>query len=333
MHSIIRTKKHNSVGGLKSRQTHTYRTRDTPNADPKKAGLNRLLFGHTEYAQTAQKILDEYAKKHKIRENAVVAIEYLLSASPEFFEHGATYENSEKLREWCTAQIDFLKEKHGERNILCMYLHMDEKTPHIEAYVVPFDHRGKLNCRSFLGGSKKMTELQTDYAKAMGKFGLTRGVQGSPATHTTVKQFYALIEGRNRISNASVEKAVTLEKPKVTDMLSIDKYVEEQQKKITRNVIDLFKGIVHESKLLPIAKKIVRDHERNEKEMERREFQHEKELKSLKKQLDTQARVVEIAEELKEENTELKTMLAKALRQIQQLQQKLNLTKKNDLTR
>ena len=54
IHSIIRTKKHNSVGGLKSRQTHTYRTRDTPNADPKKAGLNRLLFGHTEYAQIAR---------------------------------------------------------------------------------------------------------------------------------------------------------------------------------------------------------------------------------------------------------------------------------------
>lgn len=336
MHSIIRTKKHNSVGGLKSRQTHTYRTRDTPNADPKKAGLNRLLFGHTEYAQIAQKILDEYAQKHKIRENAVVAIEYLLSASPEFFEHGATYENSEKLRDWCTAQIDFLKEKHGERNILCMYLHMDEKTPHIEAYVVPIDHRGKLNCRGFLGGSKKMTELQTDYANAMGKFGLTRGVQGSPATHTTVKQFYALIEGRNRISNASVEKAVTLEKPKVTEMLSIDKFMEDQQKKVRKNVIDLFKGIVHESKLIPLAKKIIKNYEKEQKDMEREKFQHEKELKSLKKQLDAQARAIEIAEELREENTRLKDMLEKAVKMIQQLEQKINPPKppkKNELTR
>jgi hypothetical protein len=138
-----------------------------------------------------------------------------------------------------------------------MYLHLDEKTPHIEAYVMPFDQRGKLNCRSFLGGSKKLTELQTEYAKKMEVFGLTRGVKGSPAKHTTVKQFYSLIEGRSRISNAAVEQAITLDKPRVTDMLSIDNFIEEQQKKILRNVIDLFKGIVHESKLLPLAKKII----------------------------------------------------------------------------
>lgn len=333
MHSIIRTKKHNSVGGLKSRQQHTYRTRETPNADPRKTGLNRLLFGHTEYAQTAQKMLDDYAQKHKIRENAVVAIEYLLTASPEFFEHGATYQNSEKLRGWCDAQIEFLKAKHGENNILCMYLHMDEKTPHIEAYVMPFDQRGKLNCRSFLGGSKKLTELQTEYAKAMEKFGLTRGVRGSPATHTTVKQFYSLIEGRSRISNASVEEAVTLEKPKVTDLLSIDNYLQDQQKKIMKNVINLFKGIVHESKLLPIAKKIVRDHERERKEMERQKIQNEKEFKLLKKQVEGQARLIALVESLQHENAELKTTLANALRQVQQLQQKLGLTKKTELTR
>lgn len=333
MHSIIRAKKHKSIGSLKSRESHTYRTRETPNADPTKADRNRLLFGHTAYAQTAQKMLDEYSKDNHIRKDAVIAIEYLLSASPEFFDVGARYENNDKLKSWCDAQVDFLKAKHGEQNILCMYLHLDEKTPHIEAFVIPIDAKKKLNCKSFLGGPKKLTELQTDYANAMQKLGLTRGIQGSPATHTTVKQFYTLIEGRNQISNASVEKAVTLEKPKVTDIISIDKYVEEQQKKIIKNVIALFKGIVHEHKLMPIAKKIIRDHERTEKEMEKREFQHEKELKSLKKQLDTQARVVEIAEELKEENTELKTMLAKALKQIQQLQQKLNLTKKNELTR
>lgn len=336
MHSIIRAKKHKSVGSLKSRQQHTYRTRETPNADPRKAGQNRLLFGHMEYAQTAQKILDEYAQDHKIRKNAVVAIEYLLTASPEFFEHGATYQNSEKLRDWCSAQIDFLKEKHGERNILCMYLHMDEKTPHVEAYVMPFDQKGKLNSSEFLDGPKKLSELQTNYAKSMAKFGLTRGVQGSPATHTTVKQFYTLIKGRNRISNASVENAVTLEKPKVTDILSLDKFVEDQQEKVRKNVIDLFKGIVHESKLIPLAKKIIKNYEKEQKDMEREKFQYEKELKSLKKQLDAQARAIEIAEELREENTRLKDMLEKAVKIIQQLEQKINPpkpSKKNELTR
>jgi hypothetical protein len=333
MHSIIRAKKHNSVGSLKSRQNHTYRTRETPNADPRKAGLNRLLFGHTEYAQSAQNRLDEYAEKHNVRSNAVIAIEYLLSASPEFFEHGSNYENSEKLREWCDAQIDFLKKKHGDRNILCAYLHLDEKTPHIEAYVMPFDHRGKLNCRSFLGGSKKLTELQTEYANAMQKFGLSRGVAGSPAKHTTVKQFYAMIQDRPRVSNSAVDVAVTLEKPKVTDWIDLDKYVAEQQKKIQSNVRRLFKGMVEEHKLLPMAKKIVREHEREKKVLEKKELQTEKELRALKKQVEGQAKLIAMVETLQTENGELKNLLNRAMKQIQQLQQKLGLSKKSEINR
>ena len=331
MHSIIRTKKHNSTGSLKSRQQHTFRTRETPNADTRKADQNRLLFGHMEYAQTAQNRLDEYAKEHTVRKNAVVAIEYLLTASPEFFDHGATYKNNQKLREWCNEQIEFLKKKHGEHNILCAYLHMDEKTPHIEAYVMPFDHRGKLNCRSFLGGPKKLTELQTEYAKAMAKFGLSRGASGSPATHTTVKQFYAAITNRPRISNAAVDLAVTLEKPKVTDFLSPEKYIDEQQRIIRSHVIKLFKGIVEENKLLPIARKVVKEHEREKQMIEKKGLETEKELKLLKIQMTAQVRAIEIAEELKTENNELKKALNRAIVQIQKLHQKLGLTKKNEL--
>lgn len=331
MHSIIRTKKHNTTGSLKSRQQHTFRTRETPNADPNKIEQNRLLFGSVEYAQTAQNRLDEYAKEHTIRKNAVVAIEYLLTASPEFFNSGATYKNNQKLREWCNEQIEFLKKKHGEHNILCAYLHMDEKTPHVEAYVMPFDHRGKLNCRSFLGGPKKLTELQTEYATAMSKFGLARGLKGSPATHKTVKQFYAAITNRPSISNANLDLAVTLEKPKVTDLLSIDKYIDEQKRIIRSNVIKLFKGIVEENKLLPIARKVVKEHEREKQMIEKKGLETEKELKLLKKQMTAQVRAIEIAEELKTENNELKKALNRAIVQIQKLHQKLGLTKKNEL--
>jgi hypothetical protein len=69
------------------------------------------------------------------------------------------------------------------------------------------------------------------------------------------------------------------------------------------------------------------------KEMEKKEFQHEKELKSLKKQLNAQARIMEIAEELREENSELKSLLAKALKEIQQLHHKLYPNRTNELNR
>lgn len=94
-------------------------------------------------------------QNEKIRSDAVVAIEYLLTASPEFFETGPKYERDKRLKSWCDSQLEFLKKKHGADNIMCAYLHLDEKTPHIEAYILPLDPTGKLNCKHYLGGSKK----------------------------------------------------------------------------------------------------------------------------------------------------------------------------------
>lgn len=73
MHSIIRAEKHKSIGQLKSREAHTFRTRPTPNADPAKSKRNKLLFGREDYSSYAQDRLDEYEKSHAIRKNAVLA--------------------------------------------------------------------------------------------------------------------------------------------------------------------------------------------------------------------------------------------------------------------
>ena len=51
MHSIIRTKKHKSIGSVKFRENHTYRRVETPNADQTKQHKNKLLFGQENYAE------------------------------------------------------------------------------------------------------------------------------------------------------------------------------------------------------------------------------------------------------------------------------------------
>ena len=162
MHSIIRIKKHKSIASLQSRENHTYRKRETPNADPAKLHRNKLLFGQENYSAVADNFLQEYKSAgSKIRKDAVLAVEFLLTASPEFFDEGSKNERDERLKKWCEAQIEFMKKEHGEKNILCMYLHLDEKTPHIEAYVVPMDGKGKLNCKSFYGARNALNQLQT----------------------------------------------------------------------------------------------------------------------------------------------------------------------------
>ena len=117
----------------------------------------------------------------------MIAIEYLVTASPEFFAghtRGAYFKSA----------LEFLKQKHGKQNLISVALHLDETTPHLVAYVVPINAAGKLAAKDFLGGREKLRQLQTDFFQTVGaKFGLERGVKGSRATHQKVQQFYSHI--------------------------------------------------------------------------------------------------------------------------------------------
>ena len=137
MYSIIRTKKHKSTSSVANRENHTFRRRPTPNADPERIKKNKLLFGQENYADGLKDFLKNYGVENNIRKDGVLAIEYLLTASPEFFDTGSKLERDNRLKNWCESQIDFLKKMHGDKNILCMYLHLDE----IVARAGEFDRR------------------------------------------------------------------------------------------------------------------------------------------------------------------------------------------------
>ena len=263
MHSIIRTKKHKSIGQLRTREGHSYRTRPTPNADPEKLHKNKVLIGDKDYAKKLEEVLANYSSSGKhIRKDAVLAIEYLLTASPEFFEAGSKTERDARLKEWCAAQIDFMKKEHGEKNILCMLLHLDEKTPHIECFIVPIDAKGKLNCKSFLGAKNSLSVLQTRYALHNKSFGLQRGALGSKATHQQVKKFYEQIKQPAEVTNENLKKAVKLEPPTIKDRLDPEAYIKNQEAKIANRVAKLFESTVYENKLVQQAKRVLREWKR-----------------------------------------------------------------------
>ncbi len=138
-----------------------------------------------------------------IRKNAVLAVEMLLTASPEYFrpeepERAGHYE-PEKLVEWQQTVRSWLNEEYGDR-IVRAELHLDESTPHIHAYLVPLDERGKLNCRGIFGGREKMSRFQDSYATAMSPLGLERGVKGSKAKHTKIQKYYAAVNSSPDLS-------------------------------------------------------------------------------------------------------------------------------------
>lgn len=180
--TILRTAKLKTIGNIAGSLHHTFRSIKTENADPERTHLN--INSHQNTEQALKAIKDRLPPK--VRKNGVICIEYLITASPEWNGWGTS-----KQDEYFSKSLEWLKEKHGAENVVTTSIQLDETTPHLVAYVVPIDKKGKLNCREFLGGRDKLQSMQTDFANRIGNsLGLERGKTGSKAKHTTIKQFY-----------------------------------------------------------------------------------------------------------------------------------------------
>lgn len=187
-YAIMRTAKLRGAGSVAAALQHSYRERPTPNADPERAHLN-VNFD-------SQRVAEAMGKMNRLlpasrRKDAVLAVEYVLAASPEFFEG----KKPEDIREWAAASVGWVKEKYGADRVISTRLHMDETSPHVSMFVVPLTKDGRLSAKDFIGNKTLMTADQTSYAKAMAKFGLKRGQEKSQAKHTTIKAFYEKVKG------------------------------------------------------------------------------------------------------------------------------------------
>jgi len=200
---ILRAEKLTSFGSITGSAMHTFREIPTPNADPERTHLN-WTGGAKSAAEVRAAIKARLPEKR--RKDAVLCIEYLITASPEWCK--ATPWKTQ--REYFNAAIAWLRERHGRENVVCLNLQRDETSPHLVAYVVPLTKDGRLSAKDFLGGRKVLSQMQTDFAEKIGKpVGLQRGVEGSKATHTTAKQYAAALQ-KNPTLAAPVPPAPTI---------------------------------------------------------------------------------------------------------------------------
>jgi Plasmid recombination enzyme len=180
------------ASNLQASFQHNNRQRFTPNADPKKEHICILGQEGVELAT----LVYERIGKQTIRTNAVLAVEFLLSASADYFRphdvSEAGYYEPSQLEPFVTTTVQWLGVNWGDRIVLA-YLHLDEVTPHIHAYLVPLDEKGKLNCRALFGKRSQLSQLQDSYAQALSHLGIQRGIKGSRATHTQIKQYYTAV--------------------------------------------------------------------------------------------------------------------------------------------
>lgn len=228
--AIIRTEKIKTFSDITGSTEHTYRTRDTPNADPSRSHKNYHQFKTD--VELQQKIKARIPEKR--RSDAVLCIEHLITASPDWEGWGTT-----KERDYFNKSLDFLRNMYGKDNLVGFSVHRDETTPHLIAYVVPLDDAtGRLNCKKWLGKRNALSELQTHFAKHVSEFGLERGLKGSRAEHQTIRDYYAVA---NKATN-DFKLIHNIPEPDFTQLPeknglfeSLDSYknriVEEQQEK------------------------------------------------------------------------------------------------------
>lgn len=180
-------------GNLSASEQHTSRERETPNANPDRTN-QRLIDGSNH--QTLEQQIRQRIGDQRIRKNAVLCVELLLSVSPEYFRptepSRAGYWEIERLEQFQWTVQQWLAETYRDR-VIRAELHLDEATPHIHAYIVPIDERGRLNCKALFGDREKLRQFQDSYAKALEPLGVERGIRGSRATHTAIQEYYAAI--------------------------------------------------------------------------------------------------------------------------------------------
>lgn len=201
-YALLRAEKLKSFGNIGGSIAHSFRTRETPNADPERTPENTHLI-HDSPDAVMGALKERLPEKY--RKDAVLAIEYFVGLSPEASAVG----DREAEDRYFDDALEWLKERHGEENVISAHIHRDETTPHMAAYVVPRDGE-KLNAKKFLGGKKALSDMQTDFAEKVGKrHGLERGLEGSRATHRTIKEFYGELHDQRQKNAQTASQEVS----------------------------------------------------------------------------------------------------------------------------
>lgn len=264
---------------------HIERTIQPKNADASRSHLNKEMIAYPDgiknRTSAIQHRLDNAQLKRKIGTNQVRAIRIMLSGTHETMK---AIEKNRQLDHWCDDNLKWLKETFGEENLVSAVLHMDEKTPHIHATVIPIvsgerrkakkentDSYKKKNqnsnrlCADDVMARNKLKHYQNTYATAMEKYGLRRGIEGSEAKHISTAEYYRNLHLQNQL----LEEEKNLNKKKL----------EEIKKNISsKRIVENFANVITGSK----TKKLEQENEQIKKEMINFKNQKEREQGKLK---------------------------------------------------
>jgi len=332
-YAILRTKKHSDNTRITKASDHNLRTGFiTRNVNREKTSLNFVLkndFGASSGKEFTAK-LEEYYKSKNVekRKNNVLLMEFVLTASPEFFTN---LDEAEK-KNWLEKQAEFLQSEFGD-SVKLAIAHLDEKSPHIHCFCST-EHTTTKKYKNRYGTCEKttttlnakrfdrsyLTGLQTRFAEFNKPFGLSRGAYHSKAKNKTLKSFWRALDKSSddkalynkiqnkiasvkvpitqRFSNEAIAKAVIDEiKP---ELLMISQTTTQLKKFMQFNFADLQNRLKTEKESLENDRKKFEERKKSfdlsylkRIELDKRLKEKEQEIAELKQLLTVQTQEVE----------------------------------------
>lgn len=236
--AIMRCAKMGGSGSVAAAAAHLTRERDTPNADESRKEHNQVLFNESVEATMAAYRNNLATLDKKPRKDAVTCVEYVFTFSPET-------DAAKISTDYFNSCIDWAKKRHGAKNIILAAVHRDETTDHLHLLAMPIREKevrytnrttkqtttktvSTLDAKHWFDGSKKLSEMQTEFWKAAGRpYSLERGIRGSRARHQSVKRFYGDLEAPHMEIHGIPEKGL---------MENHEKYTRRVDAFVTRSV-------------------------------------------------------------------------------------------------
>lgn len=176
------------AAGVKAMQYHNDRMpgeHSNADIDHSRTHLNYELCRHGSYSREVQERIERYRESdRKVRKDAVVMVEGIVTASPEWFE-GHT---EEEARAFFSDACEFVKGWMGEENVIHFTVHVDETTWHAHWGGTPIKD-GALSWKKFFDGRNALRAFQDAfYEQVSSRYGMERGECDTGRKHKDLQE-------------------------------------------------------------------------------------------------------------------------------------------------
>lgn len=249
---IFRYEKIKSERQLREAGKEVSRENAHPNIhDPKSRHKNRLLFQH---AYIEHKPGETYSKgfmrgyreilkekdidRNKFRKDQNLGVEFIVTLSPQAFEHGEVPVDSKQFELWVNTSLDFLKTNLGEERILTITLHLDEGSAHIHCIMLPIElkYNKYRECEIFticardVLDYKNFADLSNDLDQRLSFLNIKPSTNPTKRTHVPVRELYGELKQTVCIAREAIDKVEQdLEESRVQKEKELQKKKEQQE--------------------------------------------------------------------------------------------------------